>query len=62
MVNTSLKSQCKRLNISVEQAQAYKVGGHQVEMQGVVPQEVQRILRFVCDNMAAEIHRSQTSF
>ena len=52
----------KRLNISVEQAQAYKVGGHQVEMQGVVPQEVQRILRAVCDNMAAEIHRSLDFF
>ena len=52
----------KRLNVSLEQAESYKMGGSQFDDQSVVPQEVQRILRAACENMAAEIHRSLDFF
>jgi type IV pilus assembly protein PilM len=47
----------KQLNISHEEAEAYKVGGAHDE-QGVVPQEVERIIESVAEVMAGEFQRS----
>ena len=46
----------KRLNISHEQAEAYKLGGQNAD--GVIPQEVDRILASVSETLANELHRS----
>lgn len=46
----------KRLNISHEQAEAYKLGGQNTD--GVIPQEVDRILASVSETLANELHRS----
>jgi type IV pilus assembly protein PilM len=46
----------KRLNISREQAESYKLGGQGGD--GVVPQEVDRILASVSETLANELHRS----
>jgi type IV pilus assembly protein PilM len=46
----------KRLSISHEQAEAYKLGGQNAD--GVVPQEVDRILASVSETLANELHRS----
>jgi type IV pilus assembly protein PilM len=47
----------KQLNISYEEAEALKVGG-QGETDAVVPQEVERVIQNVADQMAGEIQRS----
>jgi type IV pilus assembly protein PilM len=47
----------KQLNISYEEAEALKVGG-QGETDAVVPQEVERVIQGVADQMAGEIQRS----
>src|SRR5919198_2201379 len=47
----------KQLNISYDEAEALKVGG-QGETDAVVPQEVERVMQGVADQMAGEIQRS----
>lgn len=47
----------KQLNISAEEAEALKVGG-QGETDAVVPQEVERVIQGVADQMGGEIQRS----
>ena len=47
----------KQLNISYDEAEALKVGGHG-ESDAVVPQEVERVIQGVADQMAGEIQRS----
>ena len=46
----------KRLGISHDQAESYKIGGQNAD--GVVPQEVDRILASVSESLANELHRS----
>ena len=47
----------KQLNISYDEAEALKIGG-QGETDAVVPQEVERVIQGVADQMAGEIQRS----
>lgn len=47
----------KQLNVSYEEAEALKVGGHG-ESDAVVPQEVERVMQSVAEQMAGEIQRS----
>ncbi len=47
----------KQLNISYDEAEALKVGGHG-ESDAVVPQEVERVIQGVADQMGGEIQRS----
>ncbi|HTN53481.1 MAG TPA: type IV pilus assembly protein PilM [Anaeromyxobacter sp.] len=47
----------KQLNISYDEAEALKVGG-QGESDAVVPQEVERVIQSVADQMGGEIQRS----
>jgi type IV pilus assembly protein PilM len=47
----------KQLNISYDEAEALKIGG-QGETDAVVPQEVERVISGVADQMAGEIQRS----
>lgn len=49
----------KQLNVSYDEAEAYKLGGEQgVDADSVVPQEVERVMKAVSESMASEIHRS----
>ncbi len=49
----------KQLNVSYDEAEAYKLGGERgVDADSVVPQEVERVLQSVSEQMASEIHRS----
>jgi type IV pilus assembly protein PilM len=47
----------KRLNVTHDEAEAYKIGGAHDE-HGVVPQEVERIIEGVAEVMAGEFQRS----
>jgi type IV pilus assembly protein PilM len=51
----------KQLGIAADEAEAYKVGGTQVE-NGVVPQEVLRVMDGVAEVMAGEFQRSLDFF
>jgi type IV pilus assembly protein PilM len=51
----------KQLNVSYDEAEAYKVGGAHDE-HGVVPQEVEKIMESVADVMAGEFQRSLDFF
>ncbi len=51
----------KQLGVSADEAEAYKVGGHYDE-NGVVPQEVERIIEGVAEVMAGEFQRSLDFF
>jgi type IV pilus assembly protein PilM len=51
----------KQLGIAADEAEAYKVGGSQVE-DGVVPQEVLRVMDGVSEIMAGEFQRSLDFF
>jgi type IV pilus assembly protein PilM len=51
----------KQLGVSADEAEAYKVGGHYDE-QGVVPQDVERIIAQVAEVMAGEFQRSLDFF
>ena len=51
----------KQLGIAADEAEAYKVGGSQVE-DGVVPQEVIRVMEGVSEVMAGEFQRSLDFF
>jgi type IV pilus assembly protein PilM len=49
----------KQLNVSLEEAEALKVGGaHTGETDSVIPQEVEKIIQTVSANMALELQRS----
>jgi type IV pilus assembly protein PilM len=47
----------KQLNVSHDEAEAYKVGGSHAD-HGVIPQEVERIIENVAEVMAGEFQRS----
>ncbi len=47
----------KQLNVSYDEAEALKIGG-QGETDAVVPQEVERVIQGVADQLAGEIQRS----
>jgi type IV pilus assembly protein PilM len=51
----------KQLNIAYDEADALKVGGHG-ESDAVVPQEVERVIQGVADQMGGEIQRSLDFF
>ncbi|MCA9545684.1 MAG: type IV pilus assembly protein PilM, partial [Myxococcales bacterium] len=49
----------KQLNVSYDEAEAYKRGGEAgVDADSVVPQEVEQVMSAVSESMASEIHRS----
>jgi type IV pilus assembly protein PilM len=48
----------KQLNISYDEAEALKVGGGRQDSDAVVPQEVERVMASVADQVAGEIQRS----
>jgi type IV pilus assembly protein PilM len=48
----------KQLNVSYDEAEALKIGGGHSETDSVVPQEVERVLGTVAEQMAGEIQRS----
>ena len=51
----------KQLNVSYDEAEKLKIGGDITETDSVIPQEVERIIQGVADQMAGEIQRSRTS-
>ncbi|WP_171818329.1 type IV pilus assembly protein PilM [Pyxidicoccus fallax] len=48
----------KQLNVSYEEAEALKIGGNQADADSVVPQDVERVLSSVAEQVAGEIQRS----
>ncbi|NOY28483.1 MAG: type IV pilus assembly protein PilM [Oligoflexia bacterium] len=48
----------RTLNISYEEAEAMKVGGDERDKSSVVPEEIERVLANVGDNLATEVQRS----
>src|SRR3954466_1463693 len=48
----------KQLNVSYEEAEALKIGGGHGESDAVVPQEVERVMAGVAEQVAGEIQRS----
>ena len=48
----------KQLNVSYEEAEALKVGGGRGDTDSVVPQEVERVMSGVAEQVAGEIQRS----
>lgn len=48
----------RTLNISYEEAEAMKVGGDEHDASAVVPEEIERVLASVGDNLSVEIQRS----
>ena len=52
----------RALNISYEEAEAFKIGGSVQDRTAVVPEEVERVLSTVSDNIAGEVHRSLDFF
>lgn len=48
----------KQLNVSYEEAEALKIGGNRADADAVVPQEVERVLSNVAEQVAGEIQRS----
>jgi type IV pilus assembly protein PilM len=48
----------KQLNVSYDEAEALKIGGNRADADAVVPQEVERVLTSVAEQMAGEIQRS----
>lgn len=48
----------KQLNVSYEEAEALKVGGGRGDTDAVVPQEVERVISGVAEQVAGEIQRS----
>ncbi|MFZ5468521.1 MAG: type IV pilus assembly protein PilM [Myxococcota bacterium] len=48
----------KQLNVSYEEAEALKIGGGRGDSDAVVPQEVERVMGQVADQVAGEIQRS----
>ena len=48
----------KQLNVSYEEAEALKIGGGRQDTDAVVPQEVERVMGSVAEQVAGEIQRS----
>ena len=48
----------KQLNVSYEEAEALKIGGGRGDADAVVPQEVERVMASVAEQVAGEIQRS----
>jgi type IV pilus assembly protein PilM len=48
----------KQLNVSYDEAEALKIGGNRADADSVVPQEVEKVLSSVAEQMAGEIQRS----
>jgi type IV pilus assembly protein PilM len=48
----------KQLNVSYDEAEALKIGGNRHDSDSVVPQDVERVLGTVAEQMAGEIQRS----
>jgi len=48
----------RSMNVSYEEAETFKVAGSETDRASVVPEEVERVLSTVSDNIAIEIHRS----
>ena len=48
----------KQLNVCYDEAEKLKVGGDRGDADSVVPQEVERVIQGVADQMAGEIQRS----
>jgi type IV pilus assembly protein PilM len=48
----------KQLNVSYEEAEALKIGGGQGDAESVVPQDVERVMGQVAEQVAGEIQRS----
>ena len=48
----------KQLNVSYDEAEALKIGGNRSDADAVVPQEVERVMGTVAEQMAGEIQRS----
>jgi type IV pilus assembly protein PilM len=48
----------KQLNVSYEEAEALKIGGNSADAEAVVPQEVERVMAGVAEQVAGEIQRS----
>src|SRR3954470_2524506 len=48
----------KQLNVSYEEAEALKIGGNRQDADAVVPQDVERVLTSVAEQVAGEIQRS----
>jgi type IV pilus assembly protein PilM len=48
----------KQLNVSYEEAEALKIGGGRGDSDAVVPQEVERVMAAVAEQVAGEIQRS----
>ncbi|KFE63617.1 type IV pilus assembly protein PilM [Hyalangium minutum] len=48
----------KQLNVSYEQAEVMKIGGNSQDADAVVPQDVERVLTSVAEQVAGEIQRS----
>lgn len=48
----------KQLNVSYEEAEALKIGGGRGDADSVVPQEVERVMSTVAEQVAGEIQRS----
>src|SRR5437868_6432741 len=48
----------KQLNVSYDEAEKLKIGGDVGETDSVIPQEVERVIQGVADQMAGEIQRS----
>ncbi|MCY1042561.1 MAG: type IV pilus assembly protein PilM [Myxococcaceae bacterium] len=48
----------KQLNVSYEEAEALKIGGNRADADAVVPQDVERVLSSVAEQVAGEIQRS----
>lgn len=52
----------KQLSITYEEAEAYKVGGREGDLDAVVPHEVEEVIRQVSETIASEIERSLSFF
>ncbi|MFN7133761.1 MAG: type IV pilus assembly protein PilM [Myxococcales bacterium] len=48
----------KQLNVSYDEAEALKIGGNRADADAVIPQEVERVMGTVAEQMAGEIQRS----
>ena len=52
----------RALNVSYEEAEEFKIGGGDRDRAAVVPEEVERVLSMVSENIATEVHRSLDFF
>ena len=53
----------KQLNVSYEEAEAYKLGGEPgVDVDTLIPQEVERVIQQVAEQMSLEVQRSLDFF